>query len=304
MAMMRSMFFRLVLILLVLICGPAPGSAQNLALGVLEDVPGVYAGEPNSRSVRVLFQKNGSDWEAFPSNCPDESCLKTIASKYPREVTWTIAFDGRDLGQVTGRTPKQFDFYSHVGLQEVVSTGLIPTVGNRSAEYGGFTDASVYRPLVAVSRPYFKDPESWKPSKLPADVVRLLRQEFRKRFPTVSNCTNPADAAEKPWRYKDENIRILKKYSSSRRWSVVQVRLEEYRCDGPPGDAFLDYWFALSPANDIALLDNGMRLVDAGDYDNDGKSELVFSIDRYNKGGYELFYDDFQKHATFEFGYH
>ena len=56
--------------------------------------------------------------------------------------------------------------------------------------------------------------------------------------------------------------------------------------------------------DDITLLGNGMWLVDAGDYDNDGKSELVFSIDRYNQGGYELFYADFKKHATFEFGYH
>jgi len=304
MAIMRSMFFRVVLILLVLTCGAARGSAQNLTLGVLEDVPAVYAGEPNSRSVRVLFQRNGSDWVAFPSNCPDKSCLKTVASKYPREITWTIAFDGRDLGQVMGQTPKEFHFFSHVGLQEVVSTGAIPTVGKRSAKYGGFTDASLYRPLVAVSQPYFKDPESWKASKLPADVIRLLRQEFRRRFPSVSNCTNPAGAAEKPWLYKDENIRILKKYSSDRRWSVVQVRLGEYRCDGPPDDPFLDYWFALSPTNAIRLLGSEMWLVDAGDYDNDGKSELVFSIDRYNQGGYELFYDDFQKHATFEFGYH
>jgi hypothetical protein len=304
MAMLRSLVSWGLPLLFVLISSAARGSAQDLALGVLEDVPGAYAGEPNLHGVRVLFQKNGSDWEPFPNNCPDQTCLRTVSSKYPLQVTWTIAFDGRDLGQVTGRTPRDFQLYSRVGLQEVVSTGAIPTIGKRSAEYGGFTNASVYRPLVAVSQPYFKDPESWKPSTLPADVIKFLRQEFRRRFPTVSNCTNSAGEAKKPWLYDDENIRILKKYSSNRRWSVVQVRLEDYRCDGPPDDPFLDYWFALSPTNDITLLDNGMWLVDAGDYDNDSKSELVFSIDRYNQGGYELFYDDFKKHATFEFGYH
>ena len=138
MAHRAFLFFRV--LLLVLISGAARGSAQNLDLGVLEDVPGAYAGQPNQHSVRVLFQKNGSDWEAFPNNCPDQGCLKTISSKYPREVTWTIVLDGRDLGQVTGRTPKEFEFYSHVGLQEVVSTGAIPTVGKRSAKYGGSTD--------------------------------------------------------------------------------------------------------------------------------------------------------------------
>jgi len=100
---MRSVFSRVLLMLLVLTSGAARGSAQSLVLGVLEDVPGVYTGEHNSRSVRVVFQKSGSDWEAFPSNCHDESCPKTLSSKYPRGVTWTIAFDGRDLGREPSR---------------------------------------------------------------------------------------------------------------------------------------------------------------------------------------------------------
>jgi hypothetical protein len=189
-------------------------------------------------------------------------------------------------------------------LQAIISKDPVPTVGKRSREYGGFADAAVYRPLVAVSEANFKDPEAWKPSQLAPDLVTLVRAQFRKRFPAVSNCTNRADAAEKPWPYRDENIRVLKTYSSNRRWSVAQLRLGEYRCDGPPSDPFLDYWFAISPANEVTLLDSGMWLVDAGDYDNDGRSELVFSISRYNNGGYELFYDDFKKHVTFEFSYH
>ena len=30
----------------------------------------------------------------------------------------------------------------------------------------------------------------------------------------------------------------------------------------------------------------------------------VFAIDKYNRGGYLLFYDDFRKHASFEFSFH
>jgi len=65
-----------------------------------------------------------------------------------------------------------------------------------------------------------------------------------------------------------------------------------------------DAWFAVGVDKSVQYLDSGMWLVDAGDYDNDGKSELVFAIDRYNRGGYELFYDDFKQHSTFEFSYH
>lgn len=128
--------------------------------------------------------------------------------------------------------------------------------------------------------------------------------EFRRKFQKVINCANPNENAAKPWAYLDSNIRIVKVYSSALGWFVAAIRLDGYQCDGPPESPFVNQWFAVSPAGAIRFLDEGMWLVDAGDYDNDGKSELVFSIDRYNRGGYELFYDDFKNKVKFEFSYH
>jgi len=85
---------------------------------------------------------------------------------------------------------------------------------------------------------------------------------------------------------------------------LVEIQLGGDRCYGPADDAFIEQWFAVGPEKQIIFLDQGMWLVDAGDYDNDGKSEVLFSIDGYNRGGYQLFYDDFKKHAVSEFSYH
>lgn len=290
--------------LLVCLCLGCGLSAQTVYLGILEDVPGVYAGEPNFRAVRVVFQKNKDGWQALPSNCPDQTCLKTISSSYPPRVSWTVAFDGRNLGQLTAQTPKEFKFYSHVGQQEITSPAAIPIIGKRSTDFGGFTDQAVYRPLVVNSQPYFKDPESWKPSQLTTELAGLLRHRFRQMFPKVSNCESDKENVSKRWAYQDTDIKMIKAYSSKSGWSLAQVRLDNYRCDGPADEPFVDQWFAISPSKQLVFLDQGMWLVDAGDYDNDGKSELVFSIDRYNRGGYELFYDDFKKKVTFEFSYH
>src|SRR6267378_2661115 len=102
---MCRMFTRAMFIFLALTSAAAKGHGQDIVLGVLEDVSGVYAGEPNSHRVRVTFQKTGNDWQAFPSKCPDLACLKTLFSQYPREIVWTVTFDGRILGQVTAQTP-------------------------------------------------------------------------------------------------------------------------------------------------------------------------------------------------------
>ncbi len=43
-----------------------------------------------------------------------------------------------------------------------------------------------------------------------------------------------------------------------------------------------DPWFFVDTKKAVTYLDSGLWLVDAGDYDNDGKSELIFSINREN----------------------
>ncbi len=273
-------------------------------LGVLEDVPAKYVGQPDVRAVRAVFQKRGDDWQAFPSDCGDEQCLKTITSEFPGEVTWTIAFDGRNLGSVTTRTPKEYGFYADVGLQDIVSAGPVPTIGTKSGKYAGFLGSPVFRPLIANREPYFSDPEKWKRAQLPPALIASVRKKFRQMFPKATNCSNPDESIARPWLYDDQNIQIASVYSSLKRWFVVQTLLGPYRCDGPQDDSFQDQWFVINPSNEIRFLGKTMWLVDAGDYDHDGRSEIVFSIAGYDLGGYEIFYDDFKKHATFEFSYH
>jgi hypothetical protein len=83
------------------------------------------------------------------------------------------------------------------------------------------------------------------------------------------------------------------------------LHLEAVDCaDVEAGFDIDDPWFVVDTKKSIAYLESGIWLVDAGDYDNDGRSELVFSINRDNEGGYEIYYDNFKKHATFRFNYH
>lgn len=106
--------------------------------------------------------------------------------------------------------------------------------------------------------------------------------------------------------YHDEDIQVVKAYASNRRWVVARLRVKgAVDCqDTEAGFEMDDPWFVINPQKSARYLDGGIWLVDAGDYDNDGRSELLFSINRYNRGGYEIFYDDFKQRAVFEFSYH
>lgn len=300
----RLRFARVTFLFLMSFCSKA--WAQHSYLGILEDVPGTYAGEPNARAVRVVFEKDGSAWKALPSNCPDQSCLKMILLSYPREVNWTVAFDGRNLGRITGKTPSEFKFYSHVGLQQISSQGSIPTIGKRAEEYGGFLGTAVYRPLITNSQPYFRDPDGWKPAQLPWQLIGVLRQQFRLRFSNLCKVSEADETKLLPFAYQDKDIKLIKAYASKSGWVLARLHLEEaIDCkDVEAGSGIGDSWFVVDPQKNVKYLDQGMCLVDAGDYDNDGKSEIVFSLAGYNRGGYEMFYDDFKKWTRFEFSYH
>lgn len=303
---MRYLIFRRFLLLLVtLIAFFANASAQDLVLGVLEESGGHYAGEPNYRSVRVILEKKGDAWQPFRSNCEDANCWKRVASTYPSEVRWTIAFDGKSVGQVVSRTPTDFHWYSAVGQQKITSTSPVPTIGERSAEFGGYTDAVVYRPLIANSQPYFSDPDRWKPFTVPPALTTALQQAFRKKYPKLCRLSAADHRTLKPFTYRNEEVKIVKSYASSGGWVISRLHLQAVDCaDVEAGFDIDDPWFVVDAKGPVAYLDSGMWLVDAGDYDNDGRSELVFSINRDDEGGYEIFYDDFKKHATFKFSYH
>jgi hypothetical protein len=277
---------------------------QPLLLGILEDTPGHYADAPPYRDVRVVFRRGGDRWEAFPGSCSEEDCLKAIAAKFPAQVNWTIAFDGRALGQVTARTPPAFDFYSNIGQQQIIGNTPPPTIGKRSAEFGGFLGQAVYRPLIAVSQPNYRDPDGWKPAPLPQELLLATQQAFRQKFSKVENCTKKNSDKSVAWSYPTANIQLQKAYASNRNGFLVELSLSGNLCDGPPDDAFAVQWFVITAQREVRWLGSDMWLVDAGDYDNDGRSELVFSINGYNRGGYKLFYDDFRHTAVFEFSYH
>ena len=298
---MRSRF---ALPLLLLLATSLTAQTAPLMLGVLEDTHRSFTDDPYYRSVRALFYKSGSDWKPFPNNCIGESCLLQLSKDFPRETTWTIAFDARPLGEVKSRIPAEIETYSRVGQQQILPNAYpkkfpVPTVGVRTKEFAGFMDDPVYRPLVAISAPNFKDPDLWKPTTNDAAPTALVRAEFRRKHPKVTNCE-----VEEMRDYRDSEIKILKSYLAKTGWRLVATSFHGCDVDDLRGDGLNNEWFAIDPSGAAHYLQASLVLVDAGDYDNSGHSQLLFLIDDYNRGGYVLYYDNFQKEAVFDYSFH
>ena len=286
-------------ILCALFLSTALFAQAPLMLGVLEDSMGPREQDPHVRFIRALFYKTDSEWKAFPADCTTAECLAKLATDFPRESAWTIAFDAKNIGEVHSRIPTEITAASRAGQQDLLDRDKAPTVGQRTETFSGFLGEPVLRPLVAVSEPNVNDPDQWKPVLLDATSAAKIRRAFRTKFPRITNCET-----EEIHNYADAEIKVLRSYRSQTGWRLVHTSLDGCDVDDMRGDGLNDEWFTLDPGGTARYLASALVLVDAGDYDHSGHSQLLFMIDDYNRGGYVLFYDEFRKSVTFAYRFH
>lgn len=299
-------------------CSPAPAvtpvvappaeaapPVQAPAIGMLEDRPGSTTGEPARFVVRMMFHKDGAGWKSLNPDCADEACLASAPTRLPPTATWTIVYQGQTKGVVNAITPAAWKLYADVGTQELANGSLIRTVGDRTSEFSEDDSTPLYRPLVAISVPTVSDPDVWKSGALSPEALTSLRVAFRAQFATASNCATEGGSDLKPMTYTDANVAPSGVWVSAKGWSIATTQLDGYRCDGPSEEtAFASQTFAISPDGKAKYLGESLKLVDAGDFDGDGKPEMIFAIARGNTAGYDLYFDDFAGQATFAFNYH
>lgn len=193
------------------------------------------------------------------------------------------------------------------GLQRILTAStLVPTVGQPSKSFAGLLGdgpGKVRRPLVAISKPNFTDPDHWKSS-----VLAAVRANFRREFPKVKTCTDEQNPIIQDRKYKNSDLQVTRAYGSNRGSFLVETDLKLGDCDeyiDDRNDPFADQWFYVSKDLTFRRLGGFLELLDAGDYDGDGKSEVIFFLTQPgDTDGYVLFYDDFKKQVENTWTYH
>jgi hypothetical protein len=264
---------------------------ERQILGILEHH---NDGERKGHGVRVAFFKEGGQWKAFPNSFHTEAELSQATRSFPESVAWTVCFDGRANGTLVSKNPQAVSFYKDVGTHQIASEGSVPTVGRPSESFSGWPGGLTYRPLVLNSRADCADPGQWRPEKPSDGEVNAIKDYLRTKF--------QASAAK----LSKARVTVNKSYGSKPRGAkLVSLNVSGAEVITTPGedDQNKDAWFYVE-GKEVRYLGSNMLLVDAGDYDGDGKEEAVFKIQRYDNDGYALFHDGFRQKVEFSWSYH
>lgn len=275
--------------------------SEPIFLGIIERNPAHYSGEtgPTPFMVRAAFVRKENAWKAFPSTASSLEALNRDIAQFPERVAWTIAFDGQSRGQFHTKRPPEWKSYADIGLLQPDPLERVNLISSSPGDFAYWTSPWSHRPLVVVSQPNFSDPGHWKQAGAPPEVVLRLIPLFRKQVKSAPlSCDGKAIAG-----YSDRLIRGRKSYVSAGGSRLVQLALNDSAVrDCPEDEAYASRWFFVE-GNTIRFVGQSLELIDAGDYDNDGHSEVVFHKSGYNFDGYILLYDQLTKTAEFSWHY-
>ncbi len=290
------------------------GDNKPIYLGVLETKNSSwvttnynpYIDSTSIKIVRVLFYKESDEWKSFENEIENTKI-------YPSKVSWFIAFDGKQIGEFNSiSTPIKYKSYTWTYPRDAYHKPEIndlPTIGKPDNTFSGWQGDIQPRPLVTVSKPFCHDAEQWKPFTPNKEIVKSITPKYKEYLINGKFLDS----------LKTEQVVLLKCYNSTNAGKLIQFGAKKHFDE----EEYIDnrVWFYISVSGEIInltdMIDKDYRnddfedddfsttvLVDAGDYDNDGKSEVLFWVERYNRDGYFLFYNNFKNMIDFTWSYH
>lgn len=280
--------------LMLLLMAAAPATPEGPPMvGVLEEYP---CGGAHERSVRVVFAKSPEGWQAL------RSWDSARGMELPTE--WTVAFDGRAIGRFRTVVPKPSGcpFSCGIGLAPEPG-GPLPEVKAPPGVFEWDCGEPRARPLVVNSGGFFADPDQWKPLDPGAIDMALVFKHFREVAGDAVSCPPGADRPV-PLAYSARDLRVRSHRDRSGRQLVTTWLPKDLdTCDAPGEAAWASHTFVLEGGL-AKHLGAEITLVDAGDYDNDGTSELLFWRSSHHGDGYALFDHTFEMGLKVYRGYH
>jgi len=255
--------------------------------------------------IRLALRFTRGEWLAYGEPLPSAP------------FDWTAVLHGKTLGKVHTVGILNSEWCRDKGLLKLAPDQQLPEAGRRTKEFAGWMYRAVKRPLVLVTKDCFKDGEGWRPVQWGGAVP----QEFLRAFRKYVILEEDTDTKTVNLTFQDSDLETCNVYQSRFGDTVAEVRFREdselfrrltagpylYKVKGASSLSLNpnSFWFGKSGGeSQPRYLGDEMALLDIGDFDRNGRSELVFFFSRENEDGYLIAWNRLKEATVFSWHYH
>jgi hypothetical protein len=275
----------------------ADATAPATVVGVLEE-PQCENGR--ERFVLPVFVSQSGEWTSLVK-------IEQMQAHVRGPMTWDIGLGGRKTGTLQTLDPEppdpELDGSGRDMLLALASPDTTSSVPSVNRQFAGWCRGPGTRPQVVVSGGRIDDADGWKPVVLTRRDIKRVLEAFKANAGPAGTCADTSDVA-KPFDYGLADVEAVAGYRDRAGHWLATLRLwGESGCDGPIDDAWSSHTFLVSGTS-VKHLGVGLELVDAGDFDGNGASELLFWFSGYNRDGYVLFFGRASDKVEYLWGYH
>ena len=267
-------------------------------------------GDPEVTVARIAFRRGERAWEAYDDNSYDHQASegpRTTATPPRMRTTWSACFDGRRLGTVATVPAPDMNAIALAGVHQLAPGQRAPFTHGKSKAFSGWMHMEVHHPIVLSTADSCDDPEHWKRAVWPPDLLTRVFPQLRKAVAGISGCDKNGAAAG-PYEFGPEDVVLGDAYLSNRGDRIVTASIRQKKEVVGTCDMLDEPWspqtFAVLAGGTVRYLGSSMQVLDAGDYDGDGHSEVLFQFAGYDYDGYTLFWNDFKDKVTYGWIYH
>ena len=289
--------------------------------------------------VRLCFCWAHGNWiaydQSFRDNLSYEQILGIRKQMLEARRRWVVVDHGGKIGEIQSSGLLVGDqkesllndswlrlFLSRSWAQPMYDIGWIQPVsgGNyfhpdvaRSQKYAFFGGIPTRRPLLLISKPFYRNPEKWSQtrehhSRVPPSILQVFKNAPDKIIwpkgadVNVNDWIDGGKNASKVF-YRDEDLEVRTIYRSASGDSLyaigfrdsAPVEVEEFWPD--------EFWLGWEKGSQPVYLGR-ILLLEIGDFNGDGKSEFIFMLHQENRDGYRIVWDGFARQATSDWRYH
>jgi len=268
---------------------------------------GIIENQYGNPLARIIIMKDDTMWKSLIEEGGAYKIDTNILN-----MKWDVLFNGKEIGSICSLKLRDLKYSYQISAYEIIDTFNVSKIEKDKELFENFIGIPKYRPIIMVSASHPTSIKLIDGSLLKVEKNKLIKK-FRSLIKEVFICDNVA-APGKKYIYRDDDVEIPLVYTIPKLGRIIKMRLSRklMKCDFSDQEYWSEIWFLLRKDGNITFLDPNLSgqsaiylmVVDAGDYDNDGKIDIVFSISAYNLGGYILFYNDCKESISAMWHYH